>query len=131
MCCVKNPMEMNPPLILSLIIRNLSRTLVQTRRLIFNYGNSLMITSHGDVLLDYCVQEGFEIKKKKFDHGRVTAVCKSEAFPWRIHASKTPDGLYFIIKTFKEEHNYQQVRRNKTASPTWIAKNFSRCFSRR
>ena len=78
--------------------------------------------SFADVLLDYCIQEGFEIKKKKFDRGRVTAICKSEGCHWRIHASKSPVGLSFIIKTFNEEHTCQHVRRNKTATPTWIAK---------
>ena len=30
--------------------------------------------------------------------------------------------MSFIIKTFNEEHTCQHVRRNKTATPTWIAK---------
>ena len=77
--------------------------------------------SFGDVLLDFCIQEGFEIKKKKFDRVRVTAVCKAEGCPWRIHASKSPDGTCFIIKTLNAAHTCQQVRKNSNATPRWVA----------
>ena len=59
----------------------------------------------GGVLLDFCIQEGFEIKKKKIERARVTAVCKAVGCPWRIHASKSADGTCFIIKMLNEEHN--------------------------
>ena len=73
------------------------------------------------MLMDFCIQEGFVIKMKKFDTKQVTAICKAEGCPWRIHASMSPDGTCFIIKTMMEEHTCQQVRKNKMATPSWIA----------
>ena len=66
----------------------------------------------GGVLLDFCIQEGFEIKKKKLDRVKVMAVCKTESCPWCIHASMSADETFFIIKTLNEEHSCQQVQKN-------------------
>ena len=52
---------------------------------------------------------------------RVTAIYKVDRCPWRIHASPSPDGLNFMIKTYNETHTYQAVRRTKMATSSWIA----------
>jgi hypothetical protein len=51
-------------------------------------------------LRDFVIQEGFEIKRIKNEKSRVTAKCASDGCCWRIHASPTPDGKTYKIKTY-------------------------------
>jgi hypothetical protein len=51
-------------------------------------------------LRDFVIQEGFEIKRIKNEKARVTAKCASDGCCWRIHASPTPDGKTYKIKTY-------------------------------
>ncbi|WOL13672.1 hypothetical protein Cni_G22445 [Canna indica] len=41
---------------------------------------------------------------------------------WHIHASPTPDGVTYKIKTYNLDHNCIRTTRNSNASSTWIAK---------
>ena len=90
-----------------------------------SFGN---FRSFNAILKDYCIQEGFEIEKKKYERTRVTAICKAEGCPWRIHASLAPDKLSFMIKTFTNRHTCTQVRSNRIATSTWLAKHLLDSF---
>ena len=57
-----------------------------------------------NVLKDYITQENFDIITVKNEKARVTAICASEGCPWRIHASPTPDGVAFMIKSYEPKH---------------------------
>ncbi|MQM01764.1 hypothetical protein Taro_034521 [Colocasia esculenta] len=55
-------------------------------------------------LTNYAIYRGFDWFYIKNDHSRVTARCKGEGCPWRVHASMLGDGLDFVIKTMNNVH---------------------------
>ncbi|KAM6551701.1 hypothetical protein CsatB_001509 [Cannabis sativa] len=65
-----------------------------------------------DVVKDFAVQEGFELRKVKHASSRITTICRAKGCKWRIHASKSPDGREFVIKTYNPEYNCQCVVKN-------------------
>lgn len=74
------------------------------------------------VLKDFCVQEGFPIVVK-VENKRYTTVCAPEGCPWRIHASKLPDGISWAIKAVNNVHEgctRLQIH-NSMALVTWVA----------
>ncbi|XP_057452869.1 uncharacterized protein LOC130744726 [Lotus japonicus] len=70
---------------------------------------------------DFSIQEGFEIKRIKNDKTRVTAKCAADGCSWRIHASPTPDGKTYKIKTYNLLHSCIRTSKNSNATSTWIA----------
>uniref|UniRef100_A0A803QJI5 Transposase MuDR plant domain-containing protein n=1 Tax=Cannabis sativa TaxID=3483 RepID=A0A803QJI5_CANSA len=83
----------------------------------------------GDVLKDYAIQEGFELRKVKHARSRVTSMFKAEGCTWRIHASLSPDGREFIIKTLNPQHKCQCVVKNRVVTSGWIAKKLHSKFA--
>ncbi|KAF4374187.1 hypothetical protein F8388_022953 [Cannabis sativa] len=83
-----------------------------------------------DILKDYAIQEGFELKKIKHEKSRLTYGCRAIGCPWRIHASVLPDLSNFVIKTLTEDHTCQCVTRNRTANSTWIGKKLVKTLQR-
>ncbi|XP_062086330.1 uncharacterized protein LOC133792440 [Humulus lupulus] len=83
-----------------------------------------------DVLKDFAIQEGFELRKVKHARTRVTSTCRAEGCSWRIHASLSPDKRKFIIKTYNPEHKCQCVVKNRIATSGWIAKKLLKSFAR-
>ncbi|PNX86322.1 hypothetical protein L195_g042400, partial [Trifolium pratense] len=73
-------------------------------------------------LRDFVIQEGFEIKRIKNEKARVTAICVADGCSWRIHASPTPDGKTYKIKTYNPTHSCIRTSKNSNATSTWIAK---------
>ncbi|OMO98692.1 hypothetical protein CCACVL1_04106 [Corchorus capsularis] len=73
------------------------------------------------ILRDYGTKEGYNFEKIKNESYRVTAKCQAEQFPWRIHASKTPDGRSFMVKTLHNKHNCIKLVKNLNANAPWIA----------
>ncbi|KAF7826798.1 hypothetical protein G2W53_017962 [Senna tora] len=74
-----------------------------------------------NVLRDYIIQENFDIIRIKNEKARVTAICASDGCPWRIHASPSPDGRTFMIKSYEPLHTcIRQFEKNNVTS-TWIA----------
>lgn len=68
------------------------------------------------VVVDYCVQEGFDLCKLKNEPNRYIVVCKGELCDWRIHASLLPDGCTWAIKTLSGEHvECSRVQKNTLA----------------
>ena len=74
-----------------------------------------------EVLLDYAIENGFELTKIKNSRFRVTAKCRADGCLFRDHASHSPDGSFFVIKTLTDKHTCQVVKANKMASSRWIA----------
>ncbi|XP_020978193.1 uncharacterized protein LOC110271560 [Arachis ipaensis] len=74
------------------------------------------------VLRDYIIQENFDIIRVKNEKARVTAICASEGCPWRIHASPSPDGIAFMIKSYEPRHTCIRKFEKRNANSTWIAK---------
>ncbi|XP_052113691.1 uncharacterized protein LOC107473343 [Arachis duranensis] len=74
------------------------------------------------VLRDYIIQENFDIIRVKNEKVRVSAICASEGCPWRIHASPSPDGIAFMIKSYESRHTCIRKSEKRNANSTWIAK---------
>ncbi|XP_058184092.1 uncharacterized protein LOC131301721 [Rhododendron vialii] len=79
-------------------------------------------------LRDYTVEKGFKIVRDKNEKARVTAHCDVKGCPWRIHASRLPDGITYQIKTYTLEHTCTRVNHNEDANSTWIAKKLLKDF---
>ncbi|KAJ1429263.1 Zinc finger, PMZ-type, partial [Sesbania bispinosa] len=72
-------------------------------------------------LKDYIIQECFDIGYIKNEKTRVTTICEAEGCPWRIHASTTPDGATFMIKSVNNVHTCVRNSMKNYATSTWIA----------
>uniref|UniRef100_A0AB38Z7H9 DBD protein n=1 Tax=Paeonia suffruticosa TaxID=45171 RepID=A0AB38Z7H9_PAESU len=57
-----------------------------------------------DALRKYSMALGFTYNYKNNDCKRVTAMCKAEGCPWRIHASRLSTTQLFRIKKFNSSH---------------------------
>ncbi|TXG63211.1 hypothetical protein EZV62_010205 [Acer yangbiense] len=57
-----------------------------------------------DALRKYATSHGFTYTFKKNECTRVTAKCKGEGCPWRVHASRVPTTQLFQIKTMNATH---------------------------
>ncbi|TXG57654.1 hypothetical protein EZV62_015483 [Acer yangbiense] len=64
------------------------------------------------VLRDFVVQEGFELKRIKNDKERCTTECAYEGYSWQIHASPVDDKTTFMIKTIQVRYSCQKVHKN-------------------
>ncbi|KAJ1413688.1 Zinc finger, PMZ-type [Sesbania bispinosa] len=71
-------------------------------------------------LKDYIIQECFDIGYIKNEKTRVTEICEAEGCPWRIHASTTPDGATFMIKSVNNVHTCVRNSMRNYATSTWI-----------
>lgn len=76
------------------------------------------------VFKDYMIQEGFEVIRVKSKRDRITAKCKANGCPWRIHVSPPTSRIGFQIKTLLDRHECQKVHHNIEATSSWIAKKF-------
>ncbi|KAL0411300.1 UNVERIFIED_CONTAM: hypothetical protein Slati_3719700 [Sesamum latifolium] len=74
-----------------------------------------------EVLKEYVIREGFQIKRIKNKKSRVTVVCAAEGCSWRVHASPLPDGETFMIKTLEGKHTCVRADKIKEASASWMA----------
>ena len=74
-----------------------------------------------NILRDNVIQENFNIIRIKNEKARVTAIHASDGCPWRIHASPTPDGVTFMIKTYEQMHTCIRITNQPIATSTWIA----------
>ncbi|XP_021613274.1 uncharacterized protein LOC110615610 isoform X2 [Manihot esculenta] len=57
-----------------------------------------------EALRRFSIAHGFKCKFKHNDATRVSAKCKAEGCPWRIHVSKLSTTPFFRIKTLNETH---------------------------
>ncbi|KAI9197549.1 hypothetical protein LWI28_000494 [Acer negundo] len=57
------------------------------------------------VLRDYAVQEGFQLKRLKNEKEKHTSECAYEGCTWRIHASPIEDQTTFQIKIMHDRHS--------------------------
>ncbi|XP_043721114.1 uncharacterized protein LOC122668641 [Telopea speciosissima] len=81
------------------------------------------VNQFGEVLMEYEIQEGIQVLKKKNDKNRVTGIYSGRGCPWRIHASPNSDGTTFVIKTLNPNHTCQRFSIKKDGvTAAWIAK---------
>ncbi|KAL5700412.1 hypothetical protein ACHQM5_025856 [Ranunculus cassubicifolius] len=76
-----------------------------------------------ETLRKYSIAHGFAYVLKKNDPLRVTAKCKSEGCPWRIHASRLSTTPFFCIKKMTAEHTCEGsvVTSGYQATTSWVA----------
>ncbi|XP_056696840.1 uncharacterized protein [Spinacia oleracea] len=76
-----------------------------------------------NVLMDYCIQEGFGLSVEKSDNLRYTAVCAIEGCDWRIHASKMVDKFSWAIKCMSGEHKLcGRLEVNPIVTTNWLVR---------
>lgn len=69
-------------------------------------GQVFKTTGHfKEVLKEYCIQEGFWLRRIKNEGTRVTRVCGRPSCQWRIHTSLIVDKISFCIRSITtKEH---------------------------
>ncbi|KAF8401219.1 hypothetical protein HHK36_012148 [Tetracentron sinense] len=74
-------------------------------------------------LRKYSIAHGFAYKYKKNDGYRVTAICKTEGCPWRIHASRLSTTQLICIKRMNATHTCEGavVTTGYQATTSWVA----------
>ena len=75
-----------------------------------------------ECLVNYAIEQGFELKCVKACRSRCTYKCVLDGCEWRKHASLSPCRLFMMVKTFYNVHLCQAVRNNKNANSGWMAK---------
>ena len=105
MCVGNSLIDIKLPLIRILIFWKLYHTLVETRRFICKCGKTLMITSHL-LMFSWIIvsKKDLRLRRRNFTEEEWRPFARVKDALWQNHASKSPDGLSFIIKTFNEEH---------------------------
>ncbi|XP_058102750.1 uncharacterized protein LOC131246538 [Magnolia sinica] len=72
---------------------------------IFDVGQEFnSVTDFRDALRKYAIVKGYALEKIKSSKSRVTAKCRAEGCPWRVHASRLPAMQRFKIKTINNVH---------------------------
>ncbi|KAL2895102.1 hypothetical protein RDABS01_011011 [Bienertia sinuspersici] len=54
-----------------------------------------------NIVRDYAIQCGFSIVVDKANNSRYTVQCAAQNCAWRLHASKLPDGMTWLLSPFK------------------------------
>lgn len=75
-----------------------------------------------DVFREYCLQEGFAVKKVKHEKTRYTVECKDDSCFWRFHASQYACRNTWIVRSIKRGHCCERLEHNPMATSTWVAK---------
>ncbi|KAA8544217.1 hypothetical protein F0562_022229 [Nyssa sinensis] len=75
-----------------------------------------------EVLRDYNMRQGCNIIRDKNEKARVTAHCANSSCMWRIHTSSLPDGVTYMIKTYKGDHTCMRLQSNSNVNSSWITK---------
>ncbi|KAI9195465.1 hypothetical protein LWI28_015098 [Acer negundo] len=65
-----------------------------------------------DVVRQYAIQQGFQLKRVKNDLCRFICECFNDAYDWRIHVSTLTDGRTFMFRSISGGHI--QCRRGKS-----------------
>lgn len=73
------------------------------------------------VMKDFCVLEGFTLRKIKNDRRRYTQKCSNLACTWRIHASVMVDKITWMLRSLTGNHTCPRRESNNNASSRWVA----------
>ncbi|KAL5776568.1 hypothetical protein ACOSP7_009494 [Xanthoceras sorbifolium] len=76
------------------------------------------------VIRDFVVHEGFQLRIIKNEKDRYTAEYTYEGCGWRIHTSLIDDRRTFRIKTMENQHSCQKVHKNQEVNAVWVARRF-------
>ncbi|KAK9084444.1 hypothetical protein Scep_030915 [Stephania cephalantha] len=76
-----------------------------------------------EALRKYSIAHGFAYTLKKNDPLRVTAKCKADGCPWRIHASRLSTTPFFCVKKMNPTHTCEGsvVTSGYQATTSWVA----------
>lgn len=74
-----------------------------------------------DVLRDWAVRRGWDLKFIENEKHKITAKCKNEC-EWRIHASRIMKTTTFQIKSIKGRHTCAHRIENKLANYKYIGR---------
>ncbi|XP_060669136.1 uncharacterized protein LOC132800145 [Ziziphus jujuba] len=74
------------------------------------------------VLIEYSIQEGFNIYRVKNEKNRVTCECAAMGCGWRVHASLMADNITFQIKTLREDHCCTMLSKNPMVTCEWLSR---------
>ncbi|XP_016186068.1 uncharacterized protein LOC107627758 [Arachis ipaensis] len=82
-----------------------------------------------DAVREFTIQEGREIKFRRNESYRIRAICKWTTgededmvrCPWVAYASRDSEETCWQLKTFKNEHIYPRMRKNRAANRRWLA----------
>ncbi|KAL5846145.1 hypothetical protein ACOSQ3_009669 [Xanthoceras sorbifolium] len=74
------------------------------------------------VIRDFAVHEGFQLRIIKNEKDRYTAEYAYEGCGWRIHTSLIDDRRTFRIKTMENQHSCQKVHKNQEVNAVWVAR---------
>ncbi|RYQ83005.1 hypothetical protein Ahy_B10g101616 isoform B [Arachis hypogaea] len=75
-----------------------------------------------EVVRDFTIQEGRQIKFKRNESCRVKANEEVKC-PWVAYASKDHEETSWQLKTFSNEHVCLMMTKNRTANKKWLAQN--------
>lgn len=87
-----------------------------------------IVYHYRNTLIDYDVQEGFAFDCEVNDKNKVTCICESNGYTWRIHVFGLPDGITFKIKILQGSHVCKGVEKNYLVTTNWIATRFIEFF---
>ncbi|KAK1568711.1 hypothetical protein Q3G72_027798 [Acer saccharum] len=79
-----------------------------------------------EIFKEYDIHEGIELKRVKNDRVRQTYRCTGDDCEWRAHGSCMINGVTFMLKTLKDQHDCHRVHNNKKAKVKWIASKFEK-----
>nr|XP_048332880.1 uncharacterized protein LOC125423256 [Ziziphus jujuba var. spinosa] len=74
------------------------------------------------VLIEYSIQEGFNIYRVKNEKNRVTCECAATGCGWSVHASLMADNITFQIKTLREDHSCTMLSKNPMVTCEWLSR---------
>ena len=75
-----------------------------------------------DVVKDYTIHKGKDIKWLKNDKDRAREICKHETCNWLIFCGRNDKRACFQIKTFVSKHDCPTDFKNKQANRKWVVK---------
>ncbi|KAL2926699.1 Cadherin-4 [Bienertia sinuspersici] len=77
-----------------------------------------------DVVRDYYIQNSFAIVVDRADNHKYSVICSEEGYPWRIHASRLPEGITWAIKSITgSEHTCLVLQtQNPMVSAKWATR---------
>lgn len=77
-----------------------------------------------DLLKDYAIQKGVELKRDINDPERIVYSCKGEGYNWIIRARETIFGRVMRVHHYVGEHICYTISNNHEARVRWIVRKF-------
>lgn len=75
-------------------------------------------------LQDFCIQEGFQDKRVKFERRKILFHCYASKCLFKIYASLQRHCECFQIRSFHNIHTCEGIVKNPEATTTWIVRKY-------